>query len=588
MLAFPFSRPRPGQQKIVDSVQEAIAEGENLMINAPTGMGKTAAVLYAALKSITGTDMRIVFLTAKHTHQTIVYETMNRINAASGTNIKYTGINGKRSMCLFDNQVEPSVFIEFCRAVREQEMCNFYTNTFSKKRDVKPAVIEALQEGFTDPSSAIEIARKFSLCPYELSLLNAKDSKVLVANYSHVFDNDISASFMAKAGLEPDKTILIIDEAHNLPQRIVDMNSFSISVRTLERAYKEASEYGSKDLASRIQKAISMANETEAERGADFSSIFSSGDLEELSEIIKEAESANRIPASVTLKKFVSVALGADDSYIQYVSLEDDHKKININALDPSEYSKSTFSAFHSSILISGTLHPMDMFANLLGLDGPRKIDVESGFDTSNRLMLVEKDVTSKFANRSLQYPGIASRIDELLTGVDSNMIIFFPSYSFMEGIFSLLKTKSRIIREKPRITREEKLGMLKELSKPGRVLFGVIGGNFAESIGLKDNVIKLIAVVGVPYEPPSTRLKATQLYYDRKFGSGFEYAQAMPAMIKVMQAAGRGIRSSSDKAAIILMDSRYGDSMLRKYLPEGVLEINSDPVKTIKERGFG
>jgi DNA excision repair protein ERCC-2 len=588
MLSFPFSRLREGQQKIIESVQRSISNGKNLMINAPTGMGKTAAVLYGALKAMEGSDTRLVFLTAKHTHQNIVYETMNKINSISGRNIKYTGINGKRSMCLFDNQVEPSVFIEFCRAVREQDMCNFYSNTFSRKRDVKPRVLEALEEGFTDPASAIEVARKYSLCPYELSLLNAKNSKVLVANYSHIFDDEISASFIAKAGLDPKKTILIIDEAHNLPEKVIEMNSFSISVRTLERAYKEATDYGFPGLASKIQKIISEANSSDEPRTVDFSPIFSIGDLDDVSEIIKAAETANRIPASVTLKKFISVALKADESYIQYIFTEDGHKKININALDPSEYSRSTFSSFMSSVLISGTLHPMDMFANLLGLGNLEKLDVESGFSDGNRLLLNETDVTSKFSNRSLQYSNIASRVDDLLDNLPYNMIIFFPSYSFMESVFALLPKKDRIIKERPRITREEKLEILKDLSKPGKALFAVIGGNFSESVGLKDNIIKLIAVVGVPYEPPSIKLKAMQIYYEKKFGNGFEYAQVLPSMIKVMQAAGRGIRSSSDKAAIIFMDSRYRDEILRKYLPQGILEVDGSPIGVIRERGFG
>ena len=139
MVSFPFKSMRSGQGDIADAVENTIKKKGKLIIQASTGMGKTAAVLYAAVKAAKENNLKVLFLTAKHTHQNIVYDTMRRINDSSPEKIGFAGINGKRSMCLFENSVDPSLFIEFCRAVREQNMCDFYSNTFTKNKDVKPA-----------------------------------------------------------------------------------------------------------------------------------------------------------------------------------------------------------------------------------------------------------------------------------------------------------------------------------------------------------------------------------------------------------------------------------------------------------------
>ncbi len=617
MLAFPFSELRPGQEKIMQAVGSAVKKKSKLMIHAATGMGKTAPVLYSALRAAKENGFRVVFLTAKHTHQNIVYDTLRKINETSSEEITFTGVNGKRSMCLFENNVEPSLFIEFCRAVREQGLCDFYANTFSKSKEVKPRAFEAMNEKISDPESIMKTSERFRVCPYEISLLNAKRSDVIVANYAHIFDPDISQSFMAKADIDPKKTVIIVDEAHNLHNKIIDMNSFSISLRTLERAYNEAVLSGEDSIAKKkpallpkppgkktkakialkdeftiiyIKKkdaVMAKARGIKTEAEIDIKDVFNHLDLEKINSIVKQNEKGYNIPASFTLEKFVSFLLQADESYLQYAANENDRIKINIFALDPSNYAKGVINSFASSIFISGTLKPIEMFANLLGIPEAEKLIIEDQDLSRNRLIINETDLTSKFSDRNTQFKLIAERMDDLIENFNHNMIIFFPSYSFMESIFTLLKDQKRVIKEKPRIDREEKQKIISELYKPGKCLFAVIGGNFSESIGMKNNVIRLIGIVGVPFEPPSIKLKAIQTYYQNKFSNGFEYAQVLPSMIKTMQAAGRGIRSSKDKAVILLIDSRFYSSGFRKYLPSEIRTVNGSPIDAIKEEGF-
>ena len=587
MILFPFKSMRSGQKEIADAIEKTVKERGKLIIQASTGMGKTAATLYSAVKAARENNLKILFLTAKHTHQNIVYDTLRRINESSSEKIAFAGINGKRSMCLFENSVEPSLFIEFCRAVREQNMCDFYSNTFTKNKDVKPAAIEALSENISDTKSVMEIARSFELCPYELSLLNAKQSTVVVANYSHAFDPSIALGFTIRTGIDPANTILVIDEAHNLPAKILDMTSFSISQRNLEKAYSESNMAGYNDIAVKIDKIIAEIRKVTKENAVDIKGIFNELDLEKIEDIVKFHEKGYNIPAAFMLKNFVDKLLSSKDDDITYVSIDEKGRRINVNSLDPADYAKGVIDSFYSTILMSGTFRPISMFSNLLGLEGHQSLEVNGDAITDNRLMVIDKGVTSKFSSREEQYSKIAASINEIMEKAKYNMIFFFPSYYFMDRIYQFMNEKDRIIKEEQKMEREKKNELMEKLSFSSSVLFAVINGNFSESIGIKNNAVKLIGIVGIPFEPPSVKLKAMQVYYDKKMGDGFEYAQVLPSMIKVMQAAGRGIRSKNDKCAIILMDSRYDTQVFRKYLPDDVITVENNLVDTLQKKGF-
>ncbi len=224
----------------------------------------------------------------------------------------------------------------------------------------------------------------------------------------------------------------------------------------------------------------------------------------------------------------------------------------------------------------------MDMFADLIGIKDIKKLNVENKFLKDNRLIINYTNTTSRYQARGSEYDKIGKIIDKILKNSDFNSIFFFPSYAFMDKVYELINERSKIIKENPNLTREEKKGIISKLQNENVSLFAVIGGNFSESIGVKGNKIKLVVVVGVPFEPPSIKLKAMEMYYDKKFGKGFEYAQILNAMIKTMQAAGRTIRSDKDRGVILLMDVRFSYGIFKKYLPQEVITTNEDPTPLI------
>lgn len=577
MLKFPFEDLRPGQSRIINAVEEAIREQKQLMIQAPTGFGKTVAILFGALKEIENSDKRILFLTAKRMHQNVVYDTIEKISRKSGKIINYAGINGKNTMCLLDNKIEPDIFNDFCRTMREKNLCDFYSRTYKSGKTTELAEM-AIRSNVSKPENAIEIGRKFGVCPYEISMQNAKSSKVIIANYFHVFNPAISYAFFTKLNLKPEETILIIDEAHNLPSKIIDTNSASISINRLEKAYQEVSLFD-EQLSRKVKELILAAKSIEDAAPLDIKNLFDKEDLVELEDIIEKQENLTKIPFSLSLRKLIITALNADESYLQYGSKEDGKIKVNVVSLDPSNVANNTIRQFYSTILFSGTLKPMDMFANLLGIPECKKIELDNYFPIKNRLIINDISTTSKFSSREESSWVIAEKLERIIKNFKYSLIVFFPSYEFMNSVLSKIGNKSKIIVEKQHMTRNEQLQLLSELYESDKALFCVIGGNFGESVDIRNEHVKMAIIVGVPFEPPSIRLKALQNYYQNKFKNGFEYAQVLPTMIKTMQAAGRILRSEKDRAIIVLMDYRFSSKILNKYLPSDTIE--TDDVET-------
>mgnify|MGYP001626163991 CR=1 FL=1 len=581
MLKFPFEKLRKGQEEIIKEVRESIKGHENLMIQAPTGFGKTVAVLFAALNETMPDKKKVLLLTSRHTHQKIVYDTIERISKNSSTKIKYMGINGKSTMCLFENAVEGSIFNEFCRTVKERGMCRFYERTYFQGKPSSIASM-AMRAGISRPEEAMEAGRLYTLCPYELSIIGARNSDVIVANYSHVFNPSIFPSFSSKTGIDPENTVLIVDEAHNLPSRITEMNSISLSIKTIEKAYEEVAIYN-QELARKLKTIISYAKKSGEEKKINLKEIFDADDEMIVDEIIKRNESTVNVPYSLYLKNFINKAIEADDSYIEYITNENGRSRIHIDSLDPSKYSAEILNDFSSSILISGTLKPMEMFSNILGIPDCKKLSVENHFPAENRYIINDVSATSKFSSRGEFSIKIAEKLEEIKNNFEYGSVVFFPSYEFMSSVVSKIKDRSGLLIEEQNMSREKQAELLSKLNSQRNMLFAVIGGSFSESIDLNNKAVKLIVIVGVPFEPPSLKLKALQEYYQKKFGNGFEYAQVLPAMIKTMQAAGRAIRSEKDRAVIVLMDYRFQSGLLRKYLPEDIKVTDENLLEEIK-----
>ena len=258
-ILFPYPEVREIQSDMIKEVMECIENGENALIHAPTGLGKTVASLGPALSVAMKKGLTIFFLTSRHTQHVLAINTLRDIKKKHGVSVVCADIIGKQHMCAL-GEVEnlySSEFRDYCKKMRDDKMCEFYINT--KNTSGRPtlkalSILEELKHlSPMHVEEVVSIASKEKLCPYEMSLLLAKEAKVIVADYYCIFNPEIRRSFMNKTEKELETSIVIVDEAHNLPRRCRELMSQNLSTVMLKRAIKEAGKFGHFEAIDKLQ-----------------------------------------------------------------------------------------------------------------------------------------------------------------------------------------------------------------------------------------------------------------------------------------------------------------------------------------------
>jgi len=247
---------------------------------------------------------------------------------------------------------------------------------------------------------------------------------------------------------------------------------------------------------------------------------------------------------------------------------------LNIKLIDPSILTKSILENTHSTILMSATLNPLEMNKNILGIEKAEEVDLESPFEKKNHLVLIDKEISTKYSDRCDNlYKKIAEKIETILS-FEKNTIIFFPSYKFLEDVISKININfisGKILKEVRHMSKENKEKFIDHFKKSSYnkvVLFGVLGGSFSEGLDLPNEFLEVVVVIGLPLAPIDIVIKSNIQYFENKFKNGEDYGYLNPAMTKMIQAAGRCIRSEKDKGVIILMDNRYLYPKYKKFIP--------------------
>ena len=611
---FPFSKLRAGQEDLIMSIYDAIEKKKNIIIHAPTGIGKTAAVLSPALTYALKNNLTIFFLTSRHTQHKIAVDTLNYIKDEFNQKIIAVDLIGKRWMCSLKgaDRLSSAEFTDFCKMQREEGTCEHYNNLIQKnKLTVKgKEILSKIKDRLPlDVEDVIKLSSKENVCPYELSMILANKANVIIADYFYLFNPMISSLFFKKSKKEMDKSIIIIDEAHNLGKRIRDLLTIKMSNWIIKYAIKEAKKFHKKEL---IKKVV-LIEDVLVRIGADLkcwqeklvtkkefiSMIEKEFDYDEL---IAELEFAAEEVLHEQKKSFLgSIATfltdwtGQDEGFTRILSFKEikgqAHFSLSYRCLDPSLVSKPVIECAHSVIAMSGTLTPTTMYKDILGFNNSEEKSYTNPFPIKNRLSLIVPKTTTKYALRSEeQYKNIAKILSEIVTVVPGNSALFFPSYGLRNNInkyFSKFCLRHTLL-EEPGMTKKEKAELLKEFKDhkdEGAVLSGVITGSFAEGIDLPGDFLKAVVVVGLPLEPPDLETKELINYYDKKFGKGWDYAYVLPAFIKAMQATGRCIRSERDKGAIIFLDERYRwKNYLRCFPPDFDVKICENYKEKIKD----
>lgn len=589
-VPWPFDRIRDGQAQFLEDARRAVAGGKHLLAHAPTGIGKTAVALVATLEAALSQGKLVLFLTSRQSQHRIAIETLKRLEA-KGTWIATVDVIAKQSMCL--QAAAPSfgrAFHEFCDLKVKTHKCSFFARDNS-------AVIVAVRQRPLHVQELIQASAACHVCPHKVAMDAASRAHVVVCDYNYVF-SDILKNFLDRLNRSLEDLVLVVDEAHNLPDRIRSHLCGDLSIFDLLRAAKEARDLDPETahqltgVAQSLERFLMGLRGERVARKEEFIDVVEAGlrhglgrrigyvDLVQM--VAWAAEEGIRRGRSTSLPEiaeFLERWRDVDEGILRLV-VPGNEGKVAFRLLDPSVVSRAVFEKVHASILMSGTLHPAEMYADLLGIPMERRMIRVYGspFPRGNRLLLVHPHVTTLYTKRtSGMYDLIAREIVRIVSGVAGNVAAFFPSYELLEEALERIRPArlpKRLLVERPDWDKAHRDGALEALriarGNGGAFLLGVQGGSLSEGVDYEGNLLAAVLVVGLPLSPPNLVVEALKDYYTRKFGvgKGYDYAYVFPAVNKVLQAAGRPIRSERDRAAVVLMEERLLTPKYARCLP--------------------
>ncbi|MDY6931163.1 MAG: ATP-dependent DNA helicase [Halobacteriota archaeon] len=595
---FPFPRIRNGQSELISDVWDVLCSEGHLIAHAPTGIGKTVAVLTPALEYALLHKKTIVFLTPKQSQHKIAVETLKMIKSASDIDFIAVDIISKQDMCPRSISKEHhSFFTEFCKVEQKTRSCRFF-------RRYDQDVVKTINENILHVEELCEVCTDGGVCPHRTALDVGEEADVIICDYNYIFSK-ISETILTRMGKSLEDLILVVDEAHNLPDRIRDQLSSTLTqndiseasneMRNLDRTlYRHLTDL--RGFFNNLVAKVELNSEKNIEMG------YLKGEVEKILKsrfdpISYEEFIEDLRTTCVNSKKDCWHVMDVSDFLEGWVTKEEcsriltngEFPKLSYKLLDPSVLSSEILDRSHSTIMMSGTLFPMEMYSEVLGAEKERTLlrEYNSPFPQDNRLIVVTKDITTRYSERgSLMYNRIADSINRTLHDSSGSAAVFFPSYSLMGSVMSHIPPtlRRKIIVEERGMNKEQKNNLYEFLRDSGGVLFGVQAGSLSEGIDYEENILTTVIVVGIPLSPPTLYTKNLLGYYTKKFGrmKGRCYGYVYPAMNRALQAAGRCIRSEQDVGVIILMDYRFRSKPYADCFPTDYNVLFSDKVERL------
>ena len=561
-LQFPFDY-RDGQKELVSYVYQTIYHKRKLFIEAPTGVGKTISTIFPTVKAM-GKDMgdKLFYLTAKTITRTVAEDTVSLLRQ-KGLRFKSIILTAKEKIC-FQGHTE-------CNP----EQCPYAKGHFDRVND---AVFDLLHRcEMIERDDILLQADRYTVCPFELCLDTASWCDNVICDYNYVFDPNVYLKRFFQEGIKGDY-IFLIDEAHNMVERSRQMYSAQIykeDFLTVKRIMKEHSRSIEKALEKCNKILLGMKRECENYTVYDTfgNMVFS---FMRLMTLLDEfLQKANEFPGKrdvmdfyFELRNFLNIYDLVDEHYVMYSELEADGRfMLKLFCVDPSLNIQKRLDKGKSAVFFSATFLPVNYYKSLLSTKKDNyAIYADSTFDSKKRLLAMATDVSTRYTRRSRsEYERIAGYINAVVTQKTGNYMVFFPSYKMMNDVADIYCEKyadeTELMLQKNNMSeaeREEFLDRFSEESDRTLVAFGIMGGIFGEGIDLKNDRLIGAIVVGTGLPQISNERTILKDYYDAENGCGFDYAFRYPGINKVLQAAGRVIRTTEDTGVILLLDERF------------------------------
>ncbi len=574
-LDFPYDNYRPEQRDMAVAVYKNIRANDRLYAQAPTGVGKTIATLFPAVKAIAqGFADKIFYLTAKTPGRLVAEESLDDMRQA-GLQFKSVTLTAKEKIC-------------FCPPVNcDPDECVFARNYFGK---VKTALAEIDQHDAFDRPRIEQLAREYEICPFEFSLDLALWMDCIICDYNYAFDPRVYLRRFFD--FSTDSYIFLIDEAHNLPDRARSMYSAELDKKTvlgLRRALKGHLPVLVKKLSAINNFLLEKRKACQAE---DLDALVEHEPPEKLLKAIWEFSQKAEdwlvknqptefrqelLDFYFSCNNYLRTAEYFDTFYVSYFERRGKADlKAKLFCLDPAPMLVAPLERSQATIFFSATLLPLDYFKKLLtgSTDHPARA-FRSPFPVENVNLLIHNRISTKYRQRADSYAPIASLIETICGAQMGNYLVFFPSYAYMTAVLELIKERlpeGQLLIQDRGMTEKERETFLAQFSTDNSetlIGFAVMGGIFGEGIDLVGERLIGAVVVGVGLPQLGFERDLIKGYFDKHNGSGFAYAYQYPGFNRVLQATGRLIRTETDRGIIVLIDERFTHARYRRLVPE-------------------
>lgn len=584
-LDFPFPDVRAGQTELMEVVDQAIEQERDLLVEAATGIGKTIGVLFPALKRLALNNRynQIFFLTAKNAGKEVLKKTLLTLRER-GLRLRTVFIEAKERVCLVPgSRCQP-------------QDCLYAADYYLKVRQIIPNLLE---KEYISPEEVLEVARAYTVCPFELSLDLSLKVDLIVCDYNYLFDPGVYLRrFFAQ---NRNDFLFLVDEAHNLVTRGREMYSATFSEHRINEFCRMVQGYN-RNIFNAVESIIAFFDSWRQEMELEYSkaSGFLLENLPEffiptMEKLIALLEFQLKQDLFSDLREIIltfyfevtaftrlaQLASGKySKEYALYVKYESDagaELLLRLYCLNPGLLLRERLEHGRLTIFFSATLTPFSYFQELLGArsDG-LTVRLTSPFPQETRLYLHQAGIDTRYQVRNQTAAELAKCIQKMVMAHKGNYLVFFPSYSYLQTLLPLVKVllmgKANLFVQIPAMSELQRREFLRKITDTGtessNVGLAVLGGSFGEGIDLPGEQLEGVMIVGPGLPAVSEEQELVKAYFDERSGHGFLYAYLIPGLIKVIQAAGRVFRTPDDRGVVILVDDRFLGEHYRELLP--------------------
>ncbi len=588
-IAFPFDAPRANQLELMEILEEALDAGRPGLAAAPTGIGKTVSTLVPALRYALRNDATVFYLTAKTTQRKLVGETFAAIERASGSEqghrLHALTLRSRKEMC-------PPKHLR-CHPA----LCPMLAR-FDERLEETRALDGLLEASHLAPDAIYREGQMRNLCPYELSMRAVEHVDVIIGDYNHVFDGRVTPAALGPV----TSRVVVIDEAHNLFDRARAHFSPFVGRAMARRALETARTIEPPRLGNEIYRwceAVSSAAIEGARYHGEGERPLADGcgpatlDLDEWQALAEEGELLGARYAQerylramvqgddpvlelvAAVSQLHDLAASGDEELVPFASTEAAERGVGVGVVcvDPSRRLEVIHRRALGTLAVSATMAPITYFSEVLGLHrmAPVLTSAPSPFPKELRRVLIATDVSTTYRERDEHAPAIADRIEQMYRARPGRYIAFFSSFAFAETVRKHLTLSPReVLVQLPAGGHAARKLILRQLKqRSATLLLAVMGGVFGEGIDLPGDDLIGVTIVGPGLPPVSFERLAMQHYFSERHDRGFAYAMVYPGLQRVIQAAGRVIRTMEDAGVIVLVGRRFGEMEYLDCLPE-------------------